>query len=323
MQNLSERSQRFQTAIKTFINERREAKFKGAEPDSEAASRYEYNTWLADAARRVGQIQAVTHVLKATHPDARGSSLHISPETLPAHSEIGSHSLGGDYAADVVGNAAALDVFKFLKIEVGGQRLLEWIQAGDAELQKALHPEPEVAQEWINSFRNLVRGGEQPTSHVTAKQLFWCTGDDPVDNASFHLLQPLFSSSLTHAIHANVKEVRFSETNKETRKAFRERQPHDAPYREYRGLAVRKLGGTKPQNISQLNSDRGGVKYLFPSLPPPKWKKQRVPSFLHTDSVLGHLGYDKAVRNLIGVQAQLRDFPLDPDEQPLVVFWRG
>ena len=30
-----------------------------------------------------------------------------------------------------------------------------------------------------------------------------------------------------------------------------------------------------------------------------------------------------AVRNLIGVQAQLRDFPLDPDEQPLVVFWRG
>ena len=30
-----------------------------------------------------------------------------------------------------------------------------------------------------------------------------------------------------------------------------------------------------------------------------------------------------AVRNLIGVQAKLRDFPLDPDEQPLVVFWRG
>ena len=30
-----------------------------------------------------------------------------------------------------------------------------------------------------------------------------------------------------------------------------------------------------------------------------------------------------AVRNLIGVQAELRDFPLDPDEQPLVVFWRG
>ena len=30
-----------------------------------------------------------------------------------------------------------------------------------------------------------------------------------------------------------------------------------------------------------------------------------------------------AVRNLIGVQEELRDFPLDPDEQPLVVFWRG
>ena len=30
-----------------------------------------------------------------------------------------------------------------------------------------------------------------------------------------------------------------------------------------------------------------------------------------------------AVRNMIRVQENLRDFPLDPDEQPLVVFWRG
>src|SRR5690606_3648587 len=37
----------------------------------------------------------------------------------------------------------------------------------------------------------------------------------------------------------------------------------------------RKLGGTKPQNISQLNSERGGVNYLLASLPP-HWG-QRTP----------------------------------------------
>ena len=30
-----------------------------------------------------------------------------------------------------------------------------------------------------------------------------------------------------------------------------------------------------------------------------------------------------AVTNMIRVQEELRSFPLDPDEQPLTVFWRG
>ena len=30
-----------------------------------------------------------------------------------------------------------------------------------------------------------------------------------------------------------------------------------------------------------------------------------------------------ALANMISVQRQLREFPLDPDEPPLTVFWRG
>ncbi len=30
-----------------------------------------------------------------------------------------------------------------------------------------------------------------------------------------------------------------------------------------------------------------------------------------------------AIGNMIDVQRQLREFPLDPDEPPLTVFWRG
>ena len=74
MSNLTNRGTAFRAAIAGFIEARREAKLKGKEDDAEAASKYDYAGWLADASRRVGQIQAVTHVLKATHPDARGSS---------------------------------------------------------------------------------------------------------------------------------------------------------------------------------------------------------------------------------------------------------
>ncbi len=30
-----------------------------------------------------------------------------------------------------------------------------------------------------------------------------------------------------------------------------------------------------------------------------------------------------AIANMVNVQQTLRDFPLDPDESPLLVFWRG
>lgn len=75
------RQQLFQTAISQFITERRDTKLNGKD-DPVTAAKYDYSTWLADAARRVTQIQAVTHVLKATHPDARGSSLFVEPNTL-------------------------------------------------------------------------------------------------------------------------------------------------------------------------------------------------------------------------------------------------
>lgn len=280
------RKKAFRTAIAGFIDVRREAKLKGKEDDADTASKYDYATWLADAARRVGQIQAVTHVLKATHPDARGSSLHITPSSLPQRTEVGSHLLGEDFADDVVGNAAALDVLKLLKIEVDDRRLLDWMQTDDADLAAALSDDAEQAREWMQTFASLVREEAQPTSHPMAKQLYWLAGDEPQDDAQYHLLQPMFSSSLAHAVHAEIQDARFGEPNKQARQARRDNKPAEAIYRDYRDLVARKLGGTKPQNISQLNSERGGVNYLLASLPPPAWKPREGVSLLKLDSVL-------------------------------------
>ncbi|MGV8941187.1 MAG: type I-F CRISPR-associated protein Csy1 [Cypionkella sp.] len=279
------RSGLFSAAIAGFIETRREAKLKGKEDDADTASKYEYTTWLTDAARRVGQIQAVTHVLKATHPDARGSSLHIAPSNLPQHAEIGSHLLGEGYAEDVVGNAAALDVFKLLKVEVEGRRLFDWMQTGDADLLAALSDDAAQAHVWMKAFASLVRDETQPSSHPMAKQLYWLAGENPLDDAQYHLLQPMFSSSLAHAVHADIQDARFGEANKATRQAKRDNKPADAIYRDYRDLVARKLGGTKPQNISQLNSERGGVNYLLASLPPPAWKPSTGTSLLKLKSV--------------------------------------
>jgi CRISPR-associated protein Csy1 len=294
------RTQMFRAAITTFIEERREAKLKGVEGEAadEIRAKYEPGVWLADAARRVAQIQAVSHVLKATHPDARGSSLHAPPGSLPEREEVGTHSLGANQADDIVGNAAALDVYKFLKVEVEGRRLLDWLLQGDVDLLAALHDNAATAQEWAVAFKALVRPTENWASHALAKQVYWCVGDTPTDDVSYHLLQPMFSSALAHAAWSEISEARFGEVNAAARKARREKLPYEGGYREYRGLIARKLGGTKPQNISQLNSERGGVNYLLASLPP-QWKQDQPLKVLNIESSLVRFRFYGEVAELL------------------------
>ena len=129
---------------------------------------------------------------------------------------------------------------------------------------------------------------EGPSSHTLAKQLYWLTGSDACDDAHYTLLAPLYATSLAHAVHAQVQEDRFGEANKAARQARRERKMHDGVFHDYPGLAVQNMGGTKPQNISQLNSERRGVNYLLSSLPP-KWQTSAVRLPVHAASVFDRL----------------------------------
>ena len=280
----------YREAIAAFLQERLQAKLdklKDEEDDKrqEVLAQHQPTAWLEDAARRVQQIQAVTHALKPIHPDARGTNLYVEPSTLPALAELGSHALGVRFVGDVVGNAAALDVYKLLKLEVHGRSLLTALLAHDPDALAALHTEPVQAEKLRDAFVSLTQPrAEGPSSHTLAKQLYWLTGTDACDDSHYTLLAPLYATSLAHAVHAQVQEDRFGEANKAARQARRERKVHDGVFHDYPGLAVQNMGGTKPQNISQLNSERRGMNYLLSSLPP-KWKvnAQRFPT--HADSV--------------------------------------
>ena len=137
------RQSEIRNLIQGFIAERLATKLEGlANDDPKRATlleQYQPAAWLADAGRRAGQIQAVTHTLKAIHPDAKGTNLYCLPNSLPQHALVGSHCLGDDFAGDVVGNAAALDVYKLLKLEHDGQTPLDLLLAADADAIAALH----------------------------------------------------------------------------------------------------------------------------------------------------------------------------------------
>lgn len=290
---LNLRVTRWHDVIATFIQDRLQSKLgKLIEDDpkrQDLLAQHQYDVWLEDAARRVAQIQAVTHSLKPIHPDARGTNLYVEPASLPTLRELGSHALEQSFAVDVVGNAAALDVYKLLKVEVGGISLLAALQADDEAALQALHDDPEQARDLRDAFVGLTqpRMGEF-SSHTRAKQLYWLTGGNACADGDYELLAPLYATSLAHAVHAPVQEDRFGEANKAARRAWHERKAHDGVFHHYPGLAVQKMGGTKPQNISQLNSERGGVNYLLASLPP-LWRRSEIRLPVHANSIFDKL----------------------------------
>lgn len=299
--------------ISGFFIERMESKLDKLAPDDPKRAgliqQFIPLIWLDDAARRVTQIQAVTHSLKPIHPDAKGSNLYSAPQDLPALSVVGSHCLGSDFAGDVVGNAAALDVYKFLKLEHQGNTLLALALRRDVNLAAALSDDPEQAQAWMDAFAGIVEPRGRVASHALAKQCYWLTGDDPYDDASFHLLAPLYASSLAHHVYLTIQDDRFSDEAKAAREARKDGTFSERPVREYPQMAVQKLGGTKPQNISQLNSERRGDNFLLASLPP-IWRSVDIKPLLGTDSMFDRYGWRPEVKKL--VRTLLAFFKSDP-----------
>ncbi len=269
------RSAAIRSVIAEFLQQRLDTKLeKLAEDDPKCAelrAQFQPAAWLDDAARRVGQIQAVTHSLKPIHPDAKGSSLYREPQALAALAEVGSHTLGAQFEADVVGNAAALDVYKFLKLAHQGQSFLSLSVAGDGDLSAALSDDPAQSISWMAAFAALSEARGHLSSHTLAKQLYWQVGTDPHDDTGYHLLAPLYPTSLVHRVYQTLQDDRFGDAAKAARDARKAGNWHERPVREYPQLAIQKLGGTKPQNISQLNSERRGDNCLLASLPP-IWK---------------------------------------------------
>lgn len=291
--------------INAFVQERLQPKLEKLKPEDEEERQqllaaYSPANWIPDAARRVGQIQQVTHALKFTHPDARGSSLCVTGNPHAGASTVGTHTVAQSLSPDVVGNAAALDVYKFLRLPVGDKVVLDLAVAGDPALASALSDDADLARTWMQSFASLAQAKGGTASNKLAKQVYW-----PVGGETYHLLAPLFPTSLVHGLWKKIRQDRFSDEAKAAREAKRNGVDHAHGYCEYPDLAIQNFGGTKPQNISQLNSERYGENYLLPSLPP-IWRSAEIRAPYAVESVFDRtFGSRPRVRELVRV---LRDF---------------
>lgn len=268
--------------ISSFLNDRKAAWLKAklkptlspeeqAELQQEASEKFALANWLPDAARRAPQLTMVSHPGKFSHPSAKTSPVIAdSPRANDGYLRTGNV----DYELDVFGNAAAMDVYKFLSLTMAdGKTVLAHLETDSPEIT-ALFTLPtasydELKQGFI-SIKQL--DGASKTDHLV-KQVYFPVDDD------YHLLSLLTPSGLLTQVKTRIDRMRFSDETKQAKESRRKKEHHATGYDDILNLTVTAFGGTQPQNVSVLNSQNAGRAYLLASLPPSFNQRQiRLPS---------------------------------------------
>lgn len=228
------------------------------------------SNWLTDASKRASQIQLATHAPKFTHSDAKASSVNAAGvKGVPGR--VGTHCVTNP-TIDVTGNAAALDVANLLLLSDGTEKLWQQLVNDNPEALQEFSTSDKQLNEWVEGLSSAINGGEY-SAHTLSKQVYF-----PVDEGGYHLITPLFPTSLCHEIYELTKSARFDEVSKNARASRKSNSPSDDDVVNYIGVAEMGFGGSKPQNISLLNSQRRGLAYLF-SCAPPTWQQSiRLPT---------------------------------------------
>lgn len=222
--------------------------------------------WLPNAAKRAGQISISTHPCTFTHPSARKNKNGNFTSLIASsqHASDGYLRSGNvRVEADALGNAATLDVHKFLTLEMSnGQSLLEHIEQ-DTEVAKSLLTIN--AARYVDlkkGFLAMIEAQDESITSSKVKQVYF-----PI-KSGYHQLSLLTASGITFELRKRIDKLRFSDETKQARAHENGNEYHETGYKSVLNLTTIGYGGTKPQNISVLNNKYGGKTHLLLSAPP-------------------------------------------------------
>lgn len=239
---------------------------------AEIERKYEFSTWIDNAANTMAkQLSFPTHISKGNHPDSKGDNVNFRNQNTISHSFVGSHLIA-ESILDATGNAAALPLAAFFNIVIDEEKniLLRDLLLEDSPLLKgAFADDEELSEQYKRQFQQALIGEiKQPTTYGKNKQLLWPNNDQAIKNDDYTCIVPLYPTKLAHFIYNKIQTIRYSEENKTARENRKKESVTQQRYTSINNLAIKKQGGTQPQNISLLNSKQGGKHYLLPSLPP-------------------------------------------------------
>ena len=222
--------------------------------------------WLPNAAKRAGQISISTHPCTFSHPSSRKNKNGYTSSVIAASKRGDDGYLrSGNVTVepDALGNAAALDVYKFLMLKMeDGQTLLSHIEQDSDSAQKLLKIETELYSTLKDGFLTMTNNNADIVTSSKIKQIYF-----PVDDG-YHQLSILSASGIMFELRKRIDTIRFSEETKAARACKKNNEIFEGRYKQLTNLTTIGYGGTKPQNISAMNNQNGGKVHLLPSEPP-------------------------------------------------------
>ncbi|MFH2122993.1 MAG: type I-F CRISPR-associated protein Csy1 [Pseudomonadota bacterium] len=266
-------------AIDSFFTERKDAWLKKSlessmdesevrEKQSECDKVFSLEIWLPNAAKRARQMSLATHPCTFSHPSARkNKNGYATPVIADVSYGTDGFLKSGNVVVetDALGNAAALDVYKFLTLKMEDSRqLIEHIQEGSKLAVGLLSIQTESYETIQSGFLTMIEAADSSVAITSSKikQVYF-----PV-NDSYHQLSLLSNSGMIYELRKRIDSMRFSDEIKELRALKRNGTYSKRGFAEIYNLTTIGYGGTKPQNVSVLNNQNGGKAHLLMSLPP-------------------------------------------------------
>ncbi|MBF0376130.1 MAG: type I-F CRISPR-associated protein Csy1 [Desulfamplus sp.] len=281
--------------IREFFEERKDAWLKknlkkGISPEEEQKIQEEcedkfcLDNWLLDAASKAGKLYKyiVTHPSKFSHPDSITTpTIFNGTRKSDGFLRTGNCETEIDACGNAALNSKAIDVYKFLSLKFDdGKTVLEHLEQGTERAKEQFHISTASFEEIQKGFICVKQSGEEAKTSGLVKQVYFPIKHDN-SSSDYNLLSILTPSGLVFEMKKRINAMSpFLENNKEARQLKKKEEYSENGFDELFDLTKISYGGTKPQNISVLNSNSGGKVYLLPSLPPLLAKRDvRLPRY--------------------------------------------
>lgn len=231
--------------------------------------------WLNQWVNKASDISFATHVGKLTHSSSKSSSI-LDATVEKNNRYLTTKQLSNVEIDTASSNAASLPIADILKLAVNGVSVLDCLKRGENALFKKITDDDAIAQEWCDQLKQSY-DSTQKQSYFLSKQTYFPTRD-----RQYHLLMPLMSSSLMHALHLEHKKY-WDEEQVSARSQKSNKKYSTIITCTYPNKAYLHLTGSNHSNASSLNGKRGGRMALLPTTPP-QWNS-RISSYVNKVSI--------------------------------------
>lgn len=241
----------------------------------EKALKEEIPKWLDEAAEKGLNINKgketvkATHLLKFTHSSAPSFSLCVKDRNKYENFYLCTEAISDNLFDISHSNGNLITISKFFLIQMRDDLVVDWIINDRFEFLEVMDVEQARFDIWRKGLKNFVVE-ESVVNLARTKQIYFPFGE------GYHLISPLFSSSLSEALNRRVKVYRNGKNYKDARVAKSRAKYSSELDISIPKTAIQHFGGEHPQNVSPLNFGRNGNSLLMSSRPP-NWQTQQRP----------------------------------------------